>query len=247
MRQLYPVPVDDVPVTETYASYSRPAPAGRPWVLANMIASIDGAIDVDGVSGGLGGPADKAVFSAIRSVADHILVGAGTVIAENYRRPQTSAEQQRIRRDRGQQPFPQIVIASSRLSISADHRVFDPDARPIVATHASAPSIRRDALSAVADIIVAGETELHLPTLLAKLAARGANTVLLEGGPTLNGAMVAEDLVDEWCVSCAPMMAGGGTDTRMTAGNHSHGPRHLQLERTLTDDGYLFHRYVRTR
>ena len=62
----------------------RRPPTGRPWVLVNMVASIDGATAVDGRSGGLGGPGDKAVFHALRAVADVILVGAGTVRAEHY-------------------------------------------------------------------------------------------------------------------------------------------------------------------
>ncbi len=247
MRQLFPTPVDDVSVAETYAADARPAPDGRPWVMANMISSVDGAIEVAGVSGGLGGPGDKEVFSAIRGVPDYILVGSGTVIAENYRRPQTSPAQQAVRAQRGQRPLPQIVIVTGSLSIDADHRVFDPEARPIVATHANAPSDRREALGAVADVIEAGVASIDLPALLAELRARGGKTVLLEGGPTLNGAMVAADLVDEWCVSSAPVMAGGGTEKRMTAGTHTHEPRPMRLERTLVDEGYLFHRYVRTR
>jgi len=112
MRQLFPTPVDDVSVAETYAADARPAPSDRPWVMANMISSVDGAIEVAGVSGGLGGPGDKEVFSAIRGVPDYILVGSGTVIAENYRRPQTSPAQQAVRTARGQRPLPQIVIVS---------------------------------------------------------------------------------------------------------------------------------------
>ena len=72
-------------VAFAYATDARPAPEGRPWVLANMISSLDGAATLaSGTSGGLGGAADKQVFAAIRAVADVILVGAGTVAAEDY-------------------------------------------------------------------------------------------------------------------------------------------------------------------
>jgi len=247
MRQLFPNPVDDVSVADRYAADNRPTPADRPWVLANMISSVDGAIDIDGVSGGLGGPGDKAVFSAIRAVADVIVVGAGTVIAENYRRPQTSPEQQERRLARGQSAFPRLVIVSASLSVPADHRVFDPDARPIIATHLTAPAERVESLSAVADIVACGETSVDLPGVLQELRSRGARTALLEGGPKLNGAMVAADLVDEWCVTMAPVMVGGDTALRMTSGSHTHEPRPMRLDRTLVDGDYLFHRYVRTR
>src|SRR5207253_1811303 len=59
-----------------------PVARGRPAVRLNMIASVDGATTVAGLSGGLGGPADKRVFSVLRSLADAVLVAARTVLAE---------------------------------------------------------------------------------------------------------------------------------------------------------------------
>ncbi len=56
-----------------------------PWLRANMVASADGAASLDGRSGGLSGPADRMVFTVLRSLADLILVGAGTARAERYR------------------------------------------------------------------------------------------------------------------------------------------------------------------
>ena len=63
-----------------------------------MVATVDGATAVDGRSGGLGGPADKGVFGAIRAVADVILVGAGTVRAERYGSPRTPPGRRRCPR-----------------------------------------------------------------------------------------------------------------------------------------------------
>ncbi len=60
---------------------------GRPWVRANMIESADGAAAVDGLSGGLGGAADREVFGLLRALAGVILVGAGTARAEATARP----------------------------------------------------------------------------------------------------------------------------------------------------------------
>src|SRR4029077_9390617 len=57
---------------------------GRPGVRLNMISSVDGATTIDGVSGGLGGLGDKRVFAVLRSLADVVLVAAGTVRAEHY-------------------------------------------------------------------------------------------------------------------------------------------------------------------
>ena len=166
MEQLFPSPVEDVDPADLYASDLRQSDSDRPWVFANMISSLDGAIAVDGVSGGLGGPADKRVFSAIRSVADVIMVGAGTVIAEDYRRPQTPPEVQEARLARGQTALPRIAIVSGSLSIPEDHRVFDPEAPPMVITHAQSPTARREALGEVADVIVSGDDHVDLAEAL---------------------------------------------------------------------------------
>src|SRR5215212_2312532 len=60
------------------------SPGGRPFVVANMIASLDGRITVDGRAGGLANRADYEMFHALRAAADAVLVGAGTIRAEGY-------------------------------------------------------------------------------------------------------------------------------------------------------------------
>ncbi len=82
MRQLFPTTVDPVNPNDVYRDV--PKANGRSGVRLNMIASVDGATSVDGVSGALGGGADHRVFFALRSVADVVLVAAGTMRAEDY-------------------------------------------------------------------------------------------------------------------------------------------------------------------
>ena len=244
MDQLFPRLVDDVDPAVLYSSVQRQSDGARPWILTNMITSIDGAIDIDGISGPLGGPADKRVFRAIRAIPDVILVGAGTVIAENYRRAQTPPEIQELRVERGQRAVPRIAIVSGSLSIPLDHRVFDSSEPPMVITHAQSPITRRTKLAEVADVIVSGEDHVDLGSALEGLGDAGAQIVLLEGGPTLNAAMIAKDLVDEMCVSVAPHVVGG-TGARLTAGTHTATPRNMRLVQVLHQDGYLFCRYLR--
>lgn len=245
MEQIFPSPVDDVDVRELYESDNRPTSAKLPWLMCNMITSIDGAIAIDGVSGGLGGPGDKAVFSAIRAVADVIIVGAGTAIAENYRRSQASEEIQELRKARGQTALPQIALVSGSLSIDPSHRVFDPEAPPLVFTHAQSPEAARSELAAVSDVRVVGDGEVDLRSVMMMLKGDGANCVLLEGGPTLNGAFVDADLVDEWCLTSSPMIVGGNGQ-RAVASSRTAVGRQFGLARTLHDEGFLFHRYVRS-
>ncbi len=152
MRELYPVAVEDVDPFERYRSDERARAAGdRPWVLVNMIATVDGATSVEGRSGGLGGPADKVVFGAIRAVADAILVGAGTVRAEQYGPPRAP-----VGRDRP----PRLAIVTRSLDIDPSSRVFtetDSGSRPLIVTAARSDASRRAALAEVAEIVIAGD------------------------------------------------------------------------------------------
>jgi riboflavin-specific deaminase-like protein len=246
MDQIFPSPVDDVEPETLYAADERPPPRDRPWVMSNMISSVDGGIAIDGVSGGLGGPADKRIFSAVRAVPDVIVVASGTVIAENYRRPQTPDAIQEHRMARGQAALPRIAIVTRSLQIDPIHRVFDPEARPIVITTSDAPDDRRRALEPVADLMTAGTGSVDLTAALRQLRRSGANVVLLEGGPTLNGAFVDADLVDEVCLSFSPVVIGGNSP-RIVNRSANTEPRRMRLDRTLHEDGFLFHRYLRER
>ncbi len=246
MEQIFPSPVDDVDVQKLYRSDQRPSPVKRPWLMCNMISSIDGGIAIDGVSGGLGGSGDKQVFSAIRAVADVIVVGAGTVVAENYRPPEASEEIQQTRREHGQAPLPRIAIVSGSLNISPSHRVFDPESPPIILTHSHSPEAARSELATVADVRVVGDAAVDLPLALEGFKDDGTQCVLVEGGPTLNGAFVDQDLIDEWCLSSSPTIVGGNGPRIVVSRNNGPG-QHFHLNRTLHDGGFLFHRYLRDR
>jgi riboflavin biosynthesis pyrimidine reductase len=86
-----------------------------------MIVSVDGAASLQGRSGALGGPADKALFATLRSLADVLLVGAGTMRAEGYGPARLSDDARARRRDWGLPPVPPIAVItrSCRLDSSA--------------------------------------------------------------------------------------------------------------------------------
>jgi 5-amino-6-(5-phosphoribosylamino)uracil reductase len=239
VRQLLPDPIDDVDPAVLYGADERPAPAERPWVVVNMIASVDGGTAVDGRSGPLGGPGDKAVFRALRSLADVVLVGAGTVRAEGYGpvRPHGEAAPARLA----------VVTASGDLDPGL--RLFaeaDPARPPLVLTCQACAAHRRAALDAVAEVVVVGDDQVDLRAALALLADRGARIVLAEGGPSVNGQLVADDLVDEWCLTLAPWLLGGGSPRSAEGSVPRGGPVALRLDRLLADeDGACFARYVR--
>lgn len=246
MQQLLPEFRDDVDPLELYEADPRPAPTDRPWVLVNMISSADGATAIEGVSGGLGGPPDRRVFTAIRSLADFVLVGSRTLRAERYGPPRTPVELQERRVLRGQAPKPRIAVVSTRLDLDLGSPLFtESDPPPLVVTAPGADLVRRTEVADRGDLLLAGQGErVDVQEALRSLHELGARVVLVEGGPSLNAQLVAEGLFDELCLTVAPLLVGGAS-SRIVAGLSSQAPLDLSLARVLAEDGMLFLRYIR--
>jgi riboflavin biosynthesis pyrimidine reductase len=251
MRELLPRPADDVDPLEAYGA-DRRAPVGeRPWVIANMVASADGATAVDGVSGGLGGDGDLMVFTALRTIADVILVASGTANAERYGPARTDEARTAWRAERGRPPAARIAVMTGSLSVDPDLPLFtegggpDADLGPLVLTGRGAPADRRRVLAEVAEVVEVGDDRVDITAALRELRRRGAEIVLVEGGPGLLGQMTSADLIDELCLTLSPVLAGG--DTRRIVHRAAPEVRHLDLDRILEQDGELYLRYVRRR
>ncbi|MCB0978287.1 MAG: dihydrofolate reductase family protein [Acidimicrobiales bacterium] len=246
MRQLLPRPMDHVDPVTAHAAADRPPPAGRPWVMVNMVASADGATAVDGLSGSLGGDADRAVFSAIRAVADVVVAAAGTVRAEGYGPPRTSEENQRARVARGQEPLPRLAVVSRSLDLDPRSAMFTGGSqRPLVFTCETADPGRLDRLSSVAEVVVCSGTSVAPGEILAHLHGSGAQVVLVEGGPSLNGAFLGADLVDELDLTTSPALVGGGSARLVSGAPERVLP--LSLAHLWEHEGVLLARYVRAR
>lgn len=244
MRQLHPSVAEVDPVV-AYLGASRPVPADRPWVVVGMVASLDGATAVDGRSGALGGPADRIVFRAVRAIADVIVVAAGTVRAERYGPVRFSDEVRDARVAAGRSPdAPRLAVVSASLDLDPEQLAGD-GPRPLVLTTGDADAGRRAQVAEHAEVRTMGSGRVDLAAAMASLRADGAEVVVCEGGPTLNGALVDADLVDEWCVSLAPVIAGGSS-ARMVDGAAPVTDRSvLELASLLEADGVLFGRWIR--
>lgn len=227
MRRLQPDPGDEVDLRSAYA-----VNAAR-HLRANFVSSLDGAVTLQGKSAGLSSAADRAVFHLLRSMADVVLVGAGTAREENYGGAK-SAE--------GRQP-PPIAVVSRSLDFDLTARLFtDTAVPPIVITCAASPSEVRQQLSTVAEVLVAGDADVDLHAALDALADRGLGRVLCEGGPHLLGAVAAAGLLDELCLTLSPIVAGGNAG-RIVAGYLPDVVEPMHLRHVLEDDGHLFLRY----
>ena len=243
MRQLLPEPAEVDPF-EAHAAAHRPVPADRPWIALNMVSSVDGAIAVDGRSGGLGSEADHTVFRAIRSIADVIIAGGGTVRAEGYGPPRPTDAVRAARVARGQAPCPRMVVISGSLDLDEHSPLFaEAPEPPIIYTVAEAPESRLEAFAAVADIQVAGHRQVDLTVVATHLGSLGVCCALVEGGGTLNGHLLQAGLVDELNLTLAPMLVGGPAP-RAVSSSAEH-LAHLDLAHLWESDGNLLARYTR--
>jgi riboflavin biosynthesis pyrimidine reductase len=218
---------------------------GTRIVRMNLVASLDGAVEVGGSSGGLATGGDRLVLGALRALADAVLVGAGTLRDENYKAVRPTAARQAYRRSVGLGPYPRLVVVSGRLDLDPSHRAFaDAPIRPIVITHGSADDERRDAVAEVADVLVHGVDRVDLIAAVDELReAYGLDHLLCEGGPTLFGSLHAAGLVDEVCLTVSPLLAGAGAG-RIVAGPHG-ALTSMSLRHVLTGDNALLLRYAR--
>ena len=210
----------DARILEAYS----PAPGLR----LNLVAGIGGgASDGDGVSDGLSDPVDRRILVLLRSLADVVLVGARSVRTEGYRMPRTAALA--------------VLTASGDLS---GHRL-QPDEPGRLLVLTTARGAKRVDLDG-ADVLVLPERDgaVRLDAALDALRERGLDRVLCEGGPSLAGALLEHDLVDELCLTTSPFAAGAalpvlGADAP---------PRAMRLASLLSDDrSALYARWRRAR
>lgn len=210
-----------------------------------MVASIDGATAVEGRSGGLGGPADKEVFRALRGMADAIVVAAGTVRAETYGPPRTSPEIQAHRTAIGQRPHPRIAIVSGSLDLDPTAPLFveAPDP-PLILTVDDPSPDRVEALSGLAELVGCGAERVDLGRAGTALAAAGIRRAVVEGGPALNGQLVLEGMVDEVNLTISPLLVAGDSARVAEGAEAAVPPQGMVLAHLWEADELLFARYV---
>src|SRR3954466_9948699 len=197
-------------------------PTDRAYVRLNMVSSADGGTALSGVSGGLGNSDDHAVFSALRGTADAVLVGMATVVDEQYHAPGESD--------------PPVLVIARRPDISGDPKLFATmRATLVLPEDADEPPEGVPTLRAG----TGGQVDLAQVTRL--LAGQ---VVIMEGGPSLAGSMVALGLIDELFLTVAPRVIAG-MSARVTHGLNAD-PAPWNFEHGFVDEeGFLFLRYAK--
>jgi riboflavin biosynthesis pyrimidine reductase len=223
LRRVQPAPAGATTVAEAYGM-PRPIRADRPWVGVCMIASLDGSVVVDGRSGGLGNANDRDVLLTLRRAADVVIVGNATASGEGYGAPESGVR---------------IGVVTNSGDIDVAGALFRSGAGFVI-THAGAE------VPSGVEVVRAGDAHVDLALALQRLDAivPEVRYVHAEGGPTLNGALHAADLVDELDLTTAPLMVAG-RGPRAALGD-AELSRRFDLAHLLVDgDGYVFARWLR--
>jgi 5-amino-6-(5-phosphoribosylamino)uracil reductase len=190
-------------------------PLGRPFVTLNVAESVDGKLaPIDRGKVNFGSAEDRAQMDALRTLADGVLIGAGTLRAEDppllIRDP--------VARDRrtaaGRSPHPLNITVCTVLPENLGEMLFfrSPDAERLVFTTELTPPEVREAAKQFARIEVVpvdATRRVDLAEVLRVLPSLGVSHLLLEGGGELNFSMLEAGLIDEIYLTVCPFIFGG--------------------------------------
>ena len=215
----------------------------RPNVIINSAMSADGKISsFERRQVRISSRADRARVDLLRAESDAVMVGVGTVLADDPGLRVKSADLREARRERGQPEDPLRVVADSRARTPPSARILGPGC--IVAVSGSAPQERRDRLTQMCDmceIVVCGKERVDLHELFSRLFDRGVRRLMVEGGATLNWSLLNLGLVDELYVYMGAMLIGGEKAPTLVDGPgfKEHFPRLTLCSVERLDEGVL--------
>jgi riboflavin-specific deaminase-like protein len=215
------------------------APADRPYLGMNMVSSLDGKATLDWRTKGLSSDIDRRVFHLLRTQADAVMVGAGTVRAERYGRMTKSDELREIRAGEGLAPDAIAVVVSGRLDLPADLPLLnEPDQKVVIATASE------DTIPGVEGHVEYARVGDDLPRLMAYLQERHAvRSVLCEGGPTLNSFLFAANIVDELFLTMTPKLVAGAAALTIVSGRELVEPLEPTVVSVAEADSELYTRW----
>lgn len=212
-------------LAKVYGPLRLPSRRGRPLVLSNFASTLDGivALDLKGHAGGADisgfNPHDRWLMGLLRSVADYVMVGAGTLRSVprhlwtgDHIFPPARKDYRALRKALGKPPQPVNVVVTASGAVDLSLPVFaSGKIRAIVlTTSAGARHLRSEGVPPTVQIIPAGAgRRLRAGSLLEALPRPPTDPILLlEGGPHLLGDFLTEGLVDELFLTLAPQIAG---------------------------------------
>jgi riboflavin-specific deaminase-like protein len=242
LRRLLPEPgeltADELAAELDFAAL---APPERPYVVLNMVTTVDGRATVAGRTAPISSVADRQVFHALRTRVDAVMVGAGTLRTERYGRIVRDVARREQRSAAGLEADPLAIVVSGSLNLPPDLPLLQAVEQRVAAVTAAEAVI--EGIAAPTHYLRSNPVDLAA-ALATLRAEHGVRSVLCEGGPRLNGSLLAAGLVDELFLTSAPVLAGGPDPLTIVEGHAAGEPVALELVWLLASGSELFARYA---
>lgn len=216
----------------------------RPFTFINSAMSADGKISTrERKQVRISGSVDFDRMDELRASSDAVMVGIGTVLADDPSLTVKSEARRAARKADGHEENPVRVVVDSKARTPIDADIFKKgEGTRVVAVSRSAPRERVKVLEEVAVVIVAGENKVDLPELVVRLKEVGIDRLMIEGGAGLNWGMLSCGLVDEIYSFVGNLIIGGSSSPTLVDGpgfeeNEIMGLEFVSCERM--DDGVV--------
>ena len=192
----------------------------RPFTFINSAMSADGKLSTkERKQVRISGSVDFDRVDELRATSDAVMVGIGTVLADDPSLTVKSEERRNERKAAGREENPVRIVVDSKARTPIDADIFKKgEGTRIIAVSNSAPSERVDVLKEKAVIIKAGDERVDLHELAGKLKEMGIDRLMIEGGATLNWGMISNGLVDEIYCFVGNLIIGGATSPTLVDG-----------------------------
>ena len=223
----------------------------RPFTFINSAMSADGKISTkERKQVRISGSVDFSRMDELRASSDAVMVGIGTVLADD---PSLTVKSEMLRANRkesGRKENPIRVVVDSKARTPIDADIFKKgEGIRVIAVSRLAPRERVKALEEIAVVIVAGEDMVDLPELVVRLKEMGIDRLMVEGGAGLNFGMLSCGLVDEIYSFVGNLIIGGTASPTLVDGmgfkeNDIMGLEFLSFEKM--DDGVVLKWRVNT-
>jgi riboflavin biosynthesis pyrimidine reductase len=186
-------------------------PAHRPYVVTNMVMSADGKVTVEGNERGLGSPTDQRLMRQLRAAVDMVLNGASTLRKSGTSSRISDDELVARRVAEGRSPNPIASVLSGSGDLPLDRLFFHgEDFDAVVYLGDEAPPEGRAAIAETGRAVVTVPANDPVPSMLRHMREElDARALLVEGGPTINGSLLAADAIDEYFLTLGPVLVSG--------------------------------------
>jgi 2,5-diamino-6-(ribosylamino)-4(3H)-pyrimidinone 5'-phosphate reductase len=219
----------------------------RPYVVVNIAMSADGKISTrERRQVRISGAQDFSRVDRLKAGCDAVMVGIGTVLADDPSLTVKSEECRKYRRNQGWDDHPVRIVVDSSGRIPPEASILHKgEGKRVVAVSRRADATKISLLEKKARVIVAGEDEVDLCALMNELGAMGIHRVMVEGGGTLIAGLIEAGLVNEIYTFIGNIIIGGKDAPTFTEGEgfilESAFPRLTLREARRIEQGILLH------